>query len=118
MSISSSSIEWVGAQLTYVAVVARGSPIVNILAFKHNENKLRRLYSLNVMPELANPECPEQNEKQTYHEFPYAVKMSMDGVFLSVTLMNGAVKLIKMPPVLNPLEGDQKASELPPLGSS
>ena len=63
ISLTSSSIEWVGAQLTYVAVVARGSPIVNILAFKHNENKLRRLYSLNVMPDLPNPETPEQNEK-------------------------------------------------------
>lgn len=99
-------------------MVARGSPIVNILAFKHNENKLRRLYSLNVMPELANPETPEINERQTYHEFPSAVKLSMDGVFLSVTLMNGAVKLIKMPPVLNPLEGESKAQEIPPVGSS
>ena len=62
ISITSSSIEWVGAQLTYAAVVARGSPIVNILAFKHNENKLRRLYSINVMPELANPDAPETNE--------------------------------------------------------
>ena len=42
----------------------------------------------------------------------------MDGVFLTVTLMNGAVKLIKMPPVLNPLEGDTKQSDVPPMGSS
>lgn len=62
ISITSSSIEWVGAQLTYAAVVARGSPIVNILAFKHNENKLRRLYSFNILPELANPDAPETNE--------------------------------------------------------
>ena len=62
ISIASNSIEWVGTQLTYVVVVARGSPILNILAFKHNENKLRRLYSVNVMPELANPDTPETNE--------------------------------------------------------
>ena len=42
----------------------------------------------------------------------------MDGVFLSVTLMNGAVKLIKMPAVLNPLEGETKQPEMPPVGSS
>lgn len=41
----------------------------------------------------------------------------MDGVFLSVTLMNGAVKLIKMPAVLNPLEGETKTPEMP-VGSS
>ena len=85
ISISSCSIEWVGTSLSYVAVVARGSPIVNILAFKHNENKLRRLYSINVLPDLANPEQPELNEKQSYLEFPYEVKFSMDGVFLAVT---------------------------------
>ena len=116
ISITSCSIEWVGTQLSYVAVVARGSPVINILAFKHNENKLRRLYSLNLLPELANPEQPELNEKQSYLEFPYEVKLSMDGVFLAVTLLTGAVKLIKMPPVLNPLEADKSTGELP-LGS-
>ena len=64
ISISSCSIEWVGTQLSYVAVVARGSPVVNILIFKHNENKLRRLYSLNILPELENPDQPELNPKQ------------------------------------------------------
>lgn len=37
---------------------------------------------------------------------------------MAVTLMNGAVKLIKMPPVLNPLEGDTKSSDGPPVASS
>ena len=66
---------------------------------------------------MANPEQPELNEGQTYHEFPYSVKLSMDGVFLAVTLMNGAVKLIKMPPVLNPLESDKPTDANPPAGS-
>ena len=92
---------------------ARGSPIINILSFKHNENRLRRLYSINLLPNLANPEQPELNEDQTYLEFPYQVKLSMDGVFLAVTLMNGAVKLIKMPPVLNPLESDKTGTDVP-----
>ena len=107
ISIASNSIEWVGTQLTYVVVVARGSPILNILAFKHNENKLRRLYSINLLPDLPNPEQPELNEKQSYLEFPYQVKLSMDGVFLAVTLLTGAVKLIKMPAVLNPLDPEK-----------
>ena len=107
--MTSSSIEWVGTQLTYIVVVARGSPIINILAFKHNENKLRRLYSLNLLPDLPNPEQPELNEKQGYLDFPYQAKLSMDGVFLAVTLLTGAVKLIKMPPVLNPLDPEKNA---------
>lgn len=113
ISITSSSIEWVGTQLTYVAVVARGSPIVNILAFKHNENRLRRLYSVNLLPDLANPEQPELNEDQSYLDFPYQVKMSLDGVFLAVTQLTGAVKLLRMPPVLNPLDADKT----PPAGA-
>ena len=118
ISISSSSIEWVGTQLSYVAVVARGSPIVNILVFKHNENKIRRLYSLNLLPELLNPEQPELNEKQSYLDFPYTVKLSMDGVFLAVTQLTGAVKLIKMPAVLNPLDADKEKAPADGVGAN
>ena len=90
-----------------MAVLARGSPVLNILAFKHNENKLRRLYSVNLMPDLANPEQPELNERQSYRSFPFECKLSMDGVFLAVTMLTGEVKLLKMPPVLNPLEAEK-----------
>lgn len=48
-------------KLTYVSVVARGSPFVRILAFKHNENKLYHLYNLNVCPTLPNPDNLEMN---------------------------------------------------------
>lgn len=37
--------------------------------------------------------------------------MSLDGVFLAVTLLTGAVKLIKMPPVLNPLDADKTPAQ-------
>jgi len=47
--------------LTYVSVIARGSPFVRILAFKHNENKLIHLYNLNISPALANPDNLEMN---------------------------------------------------------
>lgn len=41
----------------------------------------------------------------------------MDGVFLAVTQLTGAVKLVKMPSVLNPLEKDQSQADLPAVGS-
>lgn len=37
ISLSSSTIEWVGTQLTYVAVVARGCATVHIVVFKHSD---------------------------------------------------------------------------------
>jgi hypothetical protein len=48
-------------KLTYAAITARGSPFVKFLAFKHSENKLYHLYTLNVCPTLANPENFEMN---------------------------------------------------------
>jgi hypothetical protein len=48
-------------RLTYLTVIARGSPIVKILAFKHNENKIYHLYNLNVCPNLVNPDNLEAN---------------------------------------------------------
>ena len=65
-------------KLTYAAVVARGSPIVKILAFKHNENKLQLLYNLNASPNLANPDNLEMNPDQTYLDLPCEVKLSLD----------------------------------------
>lgn len=56
------------------------------------------------MPDLQNPENPELNSEQKYSKFPFEVKLSLDCVFMAVTLANGEVKLIKMPPILNPLE--------------
>lgn len=43
------------------------------------------------------------------------MKLSIDGVFLAVTQLTGAVKLIKMPPVLNPLEPER---EVPATGEN
>ena len=37
----------------------------------------------------------------------------MDGVFLAVTQLTGAVKLIKMPAVLNPLEAEKTQAGIP-----
>ena len=57
-----------------------------------------------MCPGLANQAEPELNEKQSYSKFPYEVKLSMDCVFLSVTLADGEVKVLKMPPILSPME--------------
>lgn len=60
-SLTSATVEWVGTQLTYVAVVVRGCPVVHIILFKHNENKLRLLHTVNMCPDLANPTNLESN---------------------------------------------------------
>ena len=96
IDISTATIDWVGTQLTYVAVVARGSPIVQVLIFKNSENKLRQLYSINTCPEITNPETPEANPGQTYRDFPSKVKLSLDFSFLAVTTCNGAVQETKV----------------------
>lgn len=99
--------------LTYVAVVARGSPYVKILAFKHNENKLHLLYNLNVCPTLANPDNLESNPDQSYLDLPCATKLSSDCLFMTVTSFSGEVKLLKLPPIINPMREDEAAQ--PPL---
>jgi len=38
--ISTATLEWVDTKLIYAAIAARGSPIVTIVVFKHNENKM------------------------------------------------------------------------------
>ena len=91
LSLSSCTLEWAGTQLTYVAVCARACPSVKVLAFKHQDCKLRCLYSLNLIPDLANPETPELNADQSYLNFPAEVKLSLDCAFLAVTLASGEV---------------------------
>jgi len=61
VSISTATITWMETKLIYVAVVARGSPYVRILAFKHSENKLHHLYNINMCPTLPNPDNLETN---------------------------------------------------------
>ena len=72
-NISTATLEWVDSKLTLAAVVARGSPIVHIVAFKHNENKFHHFYSVKVCPDLENPESLETNEGQTYTCLPAEV---------------------------------------------
>jgi len=87
----------VDTRLIYVAVIARGSPYVCILCFKHNENKFHHFYSLNMCPELENPDNLEANEGQKYLMLPAEVKLSLEFEFLAVTAFDGSVKVIKMP---------------------
>ena len=103
ISISTACLEWVDTRLVYAAVVARASPIVSIVVFKNNENKFRHLYSINMLPEVENLDALEENEGQTYDQLPASVTLSLDCEFLSVTTFNGTVKIIKMPPVLDPI---------------
>lgn len=103
INISTATIEWIDTKLTYVAVVARGSPVVSIVCFKHNENKLYSFYSLNTAPTLDNPDALEQNEGQTYLELPAETKLSLDCEFMSIISFDGAVKVVKMPEIIDPM---------------
>ena len=56
-SVSTSCLSWLDTKLCYVAVVARASPMINILAFKLNENKLYHLNTINMVPSLSHEEA-------------------------------------------------------------
>lgn len=101
--MSTATIIWMDTKLTYVTVVARANPVVRILAFKHNENKLIHLYNLNMCPTLANPDSLDSNPEQSYLDLPSEAKLSADVSLMAVTTYNGDVKLIKMPAIINPL---------------
>ena len=103
LNISSATIEWIDTRLTYIAVIARGSPVISIIAFKQNENKLYHLNSINMCPELENTDELEKNEGQTYRMLPSEGKLSQDCEFLQVTNFDGCVVLVKMPPIIDPL---------------
>ena len=70
INISTCTLEWLDTRLTYAAIVVRGSPFVSIVCFKHNENKMHHLYSINSVPELENPDKLESNPGQTYQHLP------------------------------------------------
>ena len=114
LNISSASVVWVDTKLTYLTVVARASPVIRILAFKHNENKLYHLYNLNVCPSLANPDNLDANPDQSYLDLPSEAKLSPDNAFLVVTSFNGEVKLFRMPAIINPTrESDEPVAANP-----
>ena len=52
---------WIDTRLTYVALAARANPVVKVLIFKHNENKLYHAYNINMCPSLANPDALDGN---------------------------------------------------------
>jgi hypothetical protein len=61
LNISTATLVWLDTKLTYVSVVARANPIVKVLIFKHNENKLYHIYNLNICPNLPNPDSLDSN---------------------------------------------------------
>ena len=95
-----------------MAVIARGSPVISIIAFKQNENKLYHFNSINMCPELENTDELEKNEGQTYLKLPSESKLSLDCEFLQVTTFDGSVIVIKMPPIIDPMQ-NQTTSKAP-----
>jgi hypothetical protein len=115
ISITTCSLEWLEIRLTYVAVVARASPIVSILCWKSNDNRLRHVYSINLETNEAieNVHELEQVENYSYAKLPAEAKISNDFEFLAVTTYDGTVQLLKLPEVLDPLalEANKKLPE-------
>jgi hypothetical protein len=50
------------------------------------------------------------NLDQNYLELPAETKMSLDYTFMTITSFNGEIKLIKLPPIINPLRDDETAA--------
>lgn len=122
--ISNASIAWMDTKLTYLAVTARGSPFVKICCFKNNENKLVHIYSLNTCPSLSNPDNLEMNPDQIYLDLPCETSISLDCVFMTVTSFSGEVKVLKLPPIINPFRGEDShaqgqpvPTQVPPAGA-
>lgn len=106
VSITTCSLEWLETRLTYVAVVARASPIISIFCFKSSENKMHHVYSVNMERDesIENVHELEQVENYCYAKLPAEAKLSNDFEFLAVTTYDGSVQLIKMPAVFDPLQ--------------
>ena len=102
-SISTATLEWTDTRLTYTAIIARGSPIISIVCFKQNENKLIHFNSINMCPDLENSDQLELNDKQTYLMLPSECKLSLDCEFLQVTNFDGTIVLMKMPSIIDPM---------------
>lgn len=70
LNISTATLVWLDTKLTYVSIVARASPFVKVLVFKHNENKLYHIYNLNMCPSILNPDAIDSNPDQSYLDLP------------------------------------------------
>ena len=62
---------------------------------------------------LENPDSLESNDNQTYLELPAEVKFSLDAEFLAVTTFEGAVHLLRMPPVIDPMQVEVAKANTP-----
>jgi hypothetical protein len=102
-SISTATLEWTDTKLTYTAIIARGSPIISIVCFKQNENKLYHFNSINMCPDLENSDKLELNDGQTYLMLPSECKLSLDCEFMQVTNFDGTIVLVKMAPIIDPM---------------
>lgn len=93
VSLTTCSLEWLEVRLTYVAVVARASPVISIMCFKSNEQKMHHVYSINLEKDdaIENINELEQVENYSYAKLPAEAKFSNDFEFLAVTTYDGSV---------------------------
>jgi hypothetical protein len=105
LSISLATLEWLDSRIVYAAVVARASPIISIVVYRHSENKFHHVYSINTCPDIPVDKLEEIEtvENISYAKLPAEVQFSADGEFIAVTTFDGEVKVIKMPPIFDPI---------------
>ena len=95
-------------------MVARANPVVKIVLFKHNENKLYHIYNLNTLPSLANPDSLDANSEQSYLELPSEARLSQDALFMTINTFGGEVKVVRLPAIINPArDSDEAANPVP-----
>jgi len=95
-SISTVSITWLDTNLVIVAVCARGSGYINIFFYKNNESKLFHHYKLKIADPI------EAQEDTSADNYPRQVKISADGLYLTITTYSGEVLVLEMPPIPEP----------------
>ena len=89
LEISLCTIEWVDTMLSRVVVLSRGSVVLRIYHFKHNENKLYLHYTMNI----ANDPTPTDS----YESLPLHILLSQDALFLAIIKYKGEMVLVELP---------------------
>lgn len=101
--VVSSAIPWVDTYLSTIVVIARGTPDVKILSYKHSESKFYHFYTIKGISKDA-AEDGQAKPETSYLDFPSKIEISKEGLFLLITTYSGAVHLLRLPEPLNPMK--------------
>ena len=82
--------------------------MIEIVAFKHSENKLYHLFSLRF-----NKDNDGKDPAKKYLDLPCKVSISLECHFMSVTTYGGEVRLFKFVPIVDPFKGIPLNEQVP-----